>query len=175
MFTHDDSYSWSDGWPVLFTHWGPGEPSFQSDQGCGHSWPEAQYLCRQAGAELASVHSRAETMFLRQLNFTKHNVWIGLARDGNDLCSLRSHVTFRRSVNPSGRLPLPSPDGRTDTRTTASSSSHAPTPVIITGGGTNVDRGVEEEAQCAFRRPDGESCVCRARGTTGVYLDMGFQ
>ncbi|KAG7266656.1 hypothetical protein CRUP_028373 [Coryphaenoides rupestris] len=42
-----------------------------------------RYLCRQAGAELASVHSRAETMFLRQLNFTKHNVWIGLARDGN--------------------------------------------------------------------------------------------
>ncbi|CAL8384873.1 unnamed protein product [Gadus morhua 'NCC'] len=139
------SYTWTDGWPVLFTQWGPGEPSFRPGEGCvsmhsslyhgtwndtrcddakpyvckissepppptpapgngkcspywkpfgrhcyavyngdeGYSWPEAQHLCQLGKAELVSVHSRAETLFLRQLNFTKHNVWIGLSRDSN--------------------------------------------------------------------------------------------
>ncbi|XP_068430349.1 uncharacterized protein [Clinocottus analis] len=30
----DGSYSWSDGWPVFFTHWGPGEPSNIQGEGC---------------------------------------------------------------------------------------------------------------------------------------------
>lgn len=30
----DDSYTWSDGWPVFFTHWGPGEPSNIEGEGC---------------------------------------------------------------------------------------------------------------------------------------------
>ncbi|KAM8828848.1 secretory phospholipase A2 receptor isoform 3-T3 [Spinachia spinachia] len=30
----DGSYSWSDGWPVFFTQWGPGEPSNTKDEGC---------------------------------------------------------------------------------------------------------------------------------------------
>ncbi|KAM6984693.1 macrophage mannose receptor 1-like [Aplochiton taeniatus] len=32
----DDSndYKWSDGWPVFFTHWGPGEPSNHKGEGC---------------------------------------------------------------------------------------------------------------------------------------------
>lgn len=29
-----DSYTWSDGWPVFFTHWGPGEPTNTPDEGC---------------------------------------------------------------------------------------------------------------------------------------------
>lgn len=29
-----DSYKWSDGWPVFFTHWGPGEPSNHKEEGC---------------------------------------------------------------------------------------------------------------------------------------------
>uniref|UniRef100_A0A672J823 C-type lectin domain-containing protein n=1 Tax=Salarias fasciatus TaxID=181472 RepID=A0A672J823_SALFA len=28
------SISWSDGWPVFFTQWGPGEPSNLQDEGC---------------------------------------------------------------------------------------------------------------------------------------------
>uniref|UniRef100_A0A8C5A8N1 C-type lectin domain-containing protein n=1 Tax=Gadus morhua TaxID=8049 RepID=A0A8C5A8N1_GADMO len=28
------SYTWTDGWPVLFTQWGPGEPSFRPGEGC---------------------------------------------------------------------------------------------------------------------------------------------
>ena len=51
--------------------------------GQGYSWPEARHLCQLGKAELVSVHSRAETLFLKQLNFTKHNVWIGLSRDSN--------------------------------------------------------------------------------------------
>lgn len=30
----DGSYRWSDGWPVFFTQWGPGEPSNMKDEGC---------------------------------------------------------------------------------------------------------------------------------------------
>ncbi|KAM8872531.1 uncharacterized protein ACB058_004460 isoform 1-T1 [Synchiropus picturatus] len=30
----DDSYMWSDGWPVFFTNWGPGEPSNIKGEGC---------------------------------------------------------------------------------------------------------------------------------------------
>uniref|UniRef100_A0A672F699 C-type lectin domain-containing protein n=1 Tax=Salarias fasciatus TaxID=181472 RepID=A0A672F699_SALFA len=30
----DGSYKWSDGWPVFFTQWGPGEPSNLQDEGC---------------------------------------------------------------------------------------------------------------------------------------------
>uniref|UniRef100_A0A8C2IH83 C-type lectin domain-containing protein n=1 Tax=Cyprinus carpio TaxID=7962 RepID=A0A8C2IH83_CYPCA len=29
-----DSYKWSDGWPVFFTHWGPGEPTNHEGEGC---------------------------------------------------------------------------------------------------------------------------------------------
>lgn len=29
-----DSYKWSDGWPVFFTHWGPGEPTNHKGEGC---------------------------------------------------------------------------------------------------------------------------------------------
>ncbi|XP_062410864.1 macrophage mannose receptor 1-like [Sardina pilchardus] len=29
-----DSYTWSDGWPVFFTHWGPGEPTNIKGEGC---------------------------------------------------------------------------------------------------------------------------------------------
>ncbi|XP_062868150.1 macrophage mannose receptor 1 [Trichomycterus rosablanca] len=28
------SYQWSDGWPIFYTHWGPGEPSNHADEGC---------------------------------------------------------------------------------------------------------------------------------------------
>ncbi|XP_023194031.1 macrophage mannose receptor 1-like [Xiphophorus maculatus] len=30
----DNSYMWTDGWPVFFTQWGPGEPSNIQDEGC---------------------------------------------------------------------------------------------------------------------------------------------
>ncbi|KAM6975835.1 uncharacterized protein LKV04_015092 [Tautogolabrus adspersus] len=30
----DGSYMWTDGWPVFFTQWGPGEPSNIKDEGC---------------------------------------------------------------------------------------------------------------------------------------------
>uniref|UniRef100_A0A096MA02 C-type lectin domain-containing protein n=1 Tax=Poecilia formosa TaxID=48698 RepID=A0A096MA02_POEFO len=30
----DSSYMWTDGWPVFFTQWGPGEPSNVQDEGC---------------------------------------------------------------------------------------------------------------------------------------------
>lgn len=28
------SYYWTDGWPVFFTEWGPGEPSNNQNEGC---------------------------------------------------------------------------------------------------------------------------------------------
>lgn len=34
LCAQDSSYTWSDGWPVFFTHWGPGEPSNIADEGC---------------------------------------------------------------------------------------------------------------------------------------------
>lgn len=30
----DGAYRWSDGWPVFFTQWGPGEPSNNKEEGC---------------------------------------------------------------------------------------------------------------------------------------------
>uniref|UniRef100_A0AAR2JVV3 C-type lectin domain-containing protein n=1 Tax=Pygocentrus nattereri TaxID=42514 RepID=A0AAR2JVV3_PYGNA len=27
-------YGWSDGWPVFYTHWGPGEPTNHKGEGC---------------------------------------------------------------------------------------------------------------------------------------------
>lgn len=30
----DGSYMWTDGWPVFFTQWGPGEPSNIEGEGC---------------------------------------------------------------------------------------------------------------------------------------------
>lgn len=49
----------------------------------GFSWPEARHYCQEVkGADLASIHSRAEVEFIRNINYTKyHNVWIGLTRD----------------------------------------------------------------------------------------------
>ncbi|KAG7499177.1 macrophage mannose receptor 1-like [Solea senegalensis] len=144
----DGSYSWTDGWPVFFTHWGPGEPTNIKDEGCvsmhstshhfygtwndtkcdqakpyickitsehppptpgpgdgkclpfwipyghycylvyneqqGFSWPDSRHYCQSARGDLASIHSRAEVEFLRNLNHTKHhNIWIGLTRDHN--------------------------------------------------------------------------------------------
>ncbi|XP_074546917.1 uncharacterized protein LOC141805663 [Halichoeres trimaculatus] len=143
----DGSYKWSDGWPVFFTQWGPGEPSNIKDEGCvsmhgswafhgtwndtkcdvakpyickiskekppptpapgdgkclpfwvpygrhcytvynleqGFSWPDSRHYCQSVRAELASVHSRAEVEFIRNLNYSKnHNLWIGLTRDNN--------------------------------------------------------------------------------------------
>lgn len=143
----DSSYTWSDGWPVFFTHWGPGEPSNVADEGCvamhgarffhgtwndtkcdlakpyickittekppptlapgsgkclpfwetyghhcyfvyngqqGFSWPDSRHYCQSAKGELASIHSRAEVEFIRNLNYTKyHDLWIGLTRDSN--------------------------------------------------------------------------------------------
>ncbi|XP_028318805.1 macrophage mannose receptor 1 [Gouania willdenowi] len=143
----DNSYKWSDGWPMFFTQWGPGEPSNNKDEGCvslhgafpfhgtwndtkcdlakpyickitydkppptpapgdgmclhsfvpygrycynvyngeqGFSWPDARHYCQEFRTDLASLHSRAEVEFIRNLNYTKnHNVWIGLTRDRN--------------------------------------------------------------------------------------------
>ncbi|XP_047200502.1 macrophage mannose receptor 1 [Hippoglossus stenolepis] len=143
----ESSYSWTDGWPVFFTQWGPGEPSNIKDEGCvsmhasrvfhgtwndtkcdqakpyickissetppptpapgdgkclpfwipygrycyfvynqqkGFSWPDSRHYCQEVKAELASIHSRAEVEFIRNLNYTKHhNIWIGLTRDRN--------------------------------------------------------------------------------------------
>uniref|UniRef100_A0A3Q2YEL3 C-type lectin domain-containing protein n=1 Tax=Hippocampus comes TaxID=109280 RepID=A0A3Q2YEL3_HIPCM len=30
----DGSFAWTDGWPVFFTQWGPGEPDNLKDEGC---------------------------------------------------------------------------------------------------------------------------------------------
>ncbi|XP_049459415.1 macrophage mannose receptor 1 [Epinephelus fuscoguttatus] len=143
----DGTYQWTDGWPVLFTQWGPGEPSNIKDEGCvsmhasphfhgtwndtkcdiakpyickissekppptpapgdgmclpfwkpygrycyfvyngreGYTWPNARHYCQSFMTELASIHSRAEVEFIRNLNHTKyHNIWIGLTRDRN--------------------------------------------------------------------------------------------
>lgn len=188
----DGSYMWTDGWPVFFTQWGPGEPSNIKDEGCvamhgsrafhgtwndtrcdltkpyickissgtehklslnlnilgfnlnilfirphngdlcytkkpylqsktchltekppptpapgsgmclpfwvpygrycyyvynsqqGYSWPDSRHYCQSIRGDLASIHSRAEVEFIRNLNHTKyHNVWIGLTRDNN--------------------------------------------------------------------------------------------
>ncbi|TNM92320.1 hypothetical protein fugu_019332 [Takifugu bimaculatus] len=143
----DGSYTWTDGWPVFFTQWGPGEPSNINDEGCvaihggrvfhgtwndtkcdlakpyickissesppptpapgngmclpfwypygrycyhvyngqqGFSWPESRHYCQSIRGDLASLHSRAEVEFIRNLNYTKyHNIWIGLTRDSN--------------------------------------------------------------------------------------------
>ncbi|KAL2099694.1 hypothetical protein ACEWY4_004088 [Coilia grayii] len=39
-----DSYSWSDGWPVFFTHWGPGEPTNREGEGCVSIHAPAHHL-----------------------------------------------------------------------------------------------------------------------------------
>uniref|UniRef100_A0A3B5AF54 C-type lectin domain-containing protein n=1 Tax=Stegastes partitus TaxID=144197 RepID=A0A3B5AF54_9TELE len=48
----------------------------------GFSWPDARHYCQSVRTELASIHSRAELEFIRNMNYTKnHNIWIGLTRD----------------------------------------------------------------------------------------------
>uniref|UniRef100_W5M913 C-type lectin domain-containing protein n=1 Tax=Lepisosteus oculatus TaxID=7918 RepID=W5M913_LEPOC len=32
--TGNSTYTWTDGWPVFFTHWGPGEPTNHEGDGC---------------------------------------------------------------------------------------------------------------------------------------------
>lgn len=50
----------------------------------GFSWPDSRHYCQSAKGELASIHSRAEVEFIRNLNYTKyHDLWIGLTRDSN--------------------------------------------------------------------------------------------
>lgn len=50
----------------------------------GFSWPDSRHYCQSIRGDLASLHSRAEVEFVRNLNYTKyHNVWIGLTRDSN--------------------------------------------------------------------------------------------
>lgn len=50
----------------------------------GFSWPESRHYCQSIRGDLASLHSRAEVEFVRNLNYTKyHNIWIGLTRDSN--------------------------------------------------------------------------------------------
>uniref|UniRef100_A0A673Y3A1 C-type lectin domain-containing protein n=1 Tax=Salmo trutta TaxID=8032 RepID=A0A673Y3A1_SALTR len=34
VLVDSSSYTWTDGWPVFFTHWGPGEPSNHKAEGC---------------------------------------------------------------------------------------------------------------------------------------------
>uniref|UniRef100_A0A672LCJ2 C-type lectin domain-containing protein n=1 Tax=Sinocyclocheilus grahami TaxID=75366 RepID=A0A672LCJ2_SINGR len=50
----------------------------------GYSWPEARHICQEVnGGELASIHSRAEVEFVRNINYTKYRyIWIGLTRGG---------------------------------------------------------------------------------------------
>uniref|UniRef100_A0A8C6KJE7 C-type lectin domain-containing protein n=1 Tax=Nothobranchius furzeri TaxID=105023 RepID=A0A8C6KJE7_NOTFU len=67
-------------------HWAPyGHHCYYiHDSKEGVSWPDARHICQSFRTELASIHSRAEQEFLRNLNHTKyHNIWIGLTRDGN--------------------------------------------------------------------------------------------
>ncbi|XP_071824781.1 macrophage mannose receptor 1-like isoform X2 [Apostichopus japonicus] len=48
------------------------------------SFPEAQYICRTYGAQLSSIHSKAENDFiLSTVQATNTDVWIGLDRDLN--------------------------------------------------------------------------------------------
>lgn len=55
---------------------------YNGDQ--GFSWPDSRHYCQSIRGELASIHSRAEVEFIRNLNYTKkHNIWIGLTRDNN--------------------------------------------------------------------------------------------
>lgn len=60
----------------------------------GFSWPESRHYCQSVRGELASVHSRAEVEFIRNLNYTKyHNLWIGLTRDNN--CKTREQRYYK--------------------------------------------------------------------------------
>lgn len=50
----------------------------------GFSWPDSRHYCQSVRGDLASIHSRAEVEFIRNLNYTKyHHIWIGLTRDNN--------------------------------------------------------------------------------------------
>lgn len=62
----------------------------------GFSWPEARHFCQEVnGGELASIHSRAEVEFIRNINYTKyHYVWIGLTRDRS--CTQQSRLSVCR-------------------------------------------------------------------------------
>lgn len=56
----------------------------------GYSWPDARHYCQLLHGQLASVHSRAEVEFIRNLNRTwHHDLWIGLTRDNN--CKARGN------------------------------------------------------------------------------------
>ncbi|XP_030828651.1 macrophage mannose receptor 1 [Strongylocentrotus purpuratus] len=142
MTNVDGKYQWADGWPVLVSFWGDGEPSQNDGEGCviltdapswddtscadlhpticrttnaqppdpveelpgycqsgqtafgGYcyyvpdglvftEWYSASYQCQQMGGELASIHSKEENEFIRDLVQTdigKRNVWVGLER-----------------------------------------------------------------------------------------------
>ncbi|CAG5896335.1 unnamed protein product [Menidia menidia] len=60
----DGSYSWSDGWPVFFTQWGPGEPSTVAGEGCVSMHASARFHgtwndtgCEQAKAYICKITS----------------------------------------------------------------------------------------------------------------------
>lgn len=63
----------------------------------GFSWPEARHFCQQVnGGELASIHSRTQVEFIRNINYTKfHNVWIGLTRERACMQLIRLFVIRR--------------------------------------------------------------------------------
>lgn len=76
----------------------------------GFSWPDSRHYCNLARGELASIHSRAEVEFIRNLNYTKyHDLWIGLTRDNN--CKTRGGKwTERKKKKKSvGRVEPPLP------------------------------------------------------------------
>ncbi|CAG5896336.1 unnamed protein product [Menidia menidia] len=60
----DGSYGWSDGWPVFFTQWGPGEPSTVAGEGCVSMHAAARFHgtwndtgCEQAKAYICKITS----------------------------------------------------------------------------------------------------------------------
>ncbi|KAF4077177.1 hypothetical protein AMELA_G00205040 [Ameiurus melas] len=40
----DNTYRWSDGWPVFYTHWGPGEPTNHKEEGCVSMHGRAHFI-----------------------------------------------------------------------------------------------------------------------------------
>lgn len=75
----NDSYIWSDGWPVFFTEWGPGEPSNIPDEGCVSmhasrafhgTWNDTKcslakpYICKTtSGGEHTHTHTDLVSLF----------------------------------------------------------------------------------------------------------------
>ncbi|KAM9496764.1 macrophage mannose receptor 1-like [Clarias gariepinus] len=123
----DESISWVDGSPVVYTAWAWGAPSFRTeDENCvamltrkgkdgsqDKSWHDARQYCVSQGGNLVSVLSQAEQAFLTTMILGgSDDVWIGLNGVTSETPFFWTDGTRVSFTNWAKGNPVSVPDGR---------------------------------------------------------------